>query len=154
MVIIQDFILILVINGNGKKLRFTFQPNGSNSLYNGFIYDNDINLDDTSFINIDHVVTETYTKLLINDQQFYTEYEKSNYTGTENITIFRLVDHDWYYSNGKLKYFKAYINNKLKINLIPCYNVQDGTIGMYDTVEGKFYTNQGTGDFIAGPDVD
>lgn len=154
MVIIQDFILIFLINGDGKKLHFKFQPNGSNSLYNGF-RDNDINLDDTSFINIDHVVTETYTKLLINDKEFYTEYEQSNYMGDENITLFRLVDHIFYYSNGKLKYFRVYIDNKLKIDLIPCYNIQNGAIGMYDIVEGKFYTNQGTGeDFIPGPDVD
>ena len=49
-------------------------------------------------------------------------------------------------------------------NLIPCYSIalvtdvegkqcSSSTIGLYDTVEGKFYTNQGTGEFIAGPDV-
>ena len=52
----------------------------------------------------------------------------------------------------------------LSINLIPCYSTttvtdvngnqcSSGTKGMYDLVEGKFYTNQGTGEFIAGPDV-
>ena len=50
-------------------------------------------------------------------------------------------------------------------NFIPCYSTTavtnidgkqcpSGTRGMYDTVEGKFYTNQGGGaDFIAGPNV-
>lgn len=146
------FYSLISDKGNGKNLLFTFQPNGSNSLYNGF-RDVTIDLGDNNFIKIDHEVTETYTKLLVNDEEFYTEYEKSNYTGTENITIFRLVDHSGYYSNGKLKYFKAYINNELKINLVPCYNKQDGKIGMYDTVEEKLFTNQGTGEFIAGPKV-
>ena len=49
-------------------------------------------------------------------------------------------------------------------NFIPCYStttVTDvngkecpvGTIGLYDTIEGKFYTNQGTGTFEKGADV-
>ena len=138
--------------GIDKKLSFTFQPNGSNSLYNG-IKDVDIDFIDTDFVVIDNEVTETYTKLLINDKEYYMEYEKSNYIGEENITIFRLVDHIHFYSNGKLKYFKVYIENALKINLIPCYSIQDGKVGMYDLVEGKFYTNQGSGEFIKGPDV-
>ena len=32
-------------------------------------------------------------------------------------------------------------------------NVKWELFGLYDTVEGKFYTNKGTGIFIAGPDV-
>lgn len=36
---------------------------------------------------------------------------------------------------------------------VPCYRVADGVIGLYDTVEGKFYTNAGTGSFTKGSDV-
>lgn len=36
---------------------------------------------------------------------------------------------------------------------VPCYRVADGVIGLYDTVEGKFYTNAGTGTFTKGADV-
>ena len=49
-------------------------------------------------------------------------------------------------------------------DFIPCYcttTVTDttnkqcpaGTRGLYDLVTGKFYTNQGTGNFEKGPDV-
>lgn len=38
-------------------------------------------------------------------------------------------------------------------NFVPCYRVSDGVIGLYDTVEGKFYTNAGTGAFTKGADV-
>ena len=38
-------------------------------------------------------------------------------------------------------------------NFVPCYRVADGVIGLYDTVEGKFYTNAGTGAFTKGADV-
>ena len=65
----------------------------------------------------------------------------------------------------RIYYFKVFENNSLVHNYIPCYStttVSDvngkqcpsQTKGFYDTVEGKFYTNQGTGeDFIPGPDV-
>ncbi len=36
-------------------------------------------------------------------------------------------------------------------NLIPARRNSDNTIGMYDTVSGWFFTNAGTGEFIAGP---
>ena len=40
-----------------------------------------------------------------------------------------------------------------QMELYPCYRKSDNEIGMYDIVEGRFYTNQGTGEFIAGPEV-
>ena len=53
----------------------------------------------------------------------------------------------------KLYYFKIYEGEELIRDFIPCYKKEDNTIGMYDTVEGKFYTNAGTGQFIAGPEI-
>ena len=38
-------------------------------------------------------------------------------------------------------------------NLIPCRRKSDNKPGMYDTVSGEFFTNQGTGEFICGPDI-
>lgn len=38
-------------------------------------------------------------------------------------------------------------------DLIPCYRKSDNVAGMYDIVEGKFYTNAGTGEFIVGPEI-
>lgn len=49
--------------------------------------------------------------------------------------------------------FKIYQNNLLVRNFIPCYRIADNEIGMYDTVNGVFYTNAGTGTFIKGADV-
>lgn len=37
--------------------------------------------------------------------------------------------------------------------LIPCYRKSDGVIGLYDAAGGKFYTNEGTGNFTKGPDT-
>lgn len=55
--------------------------------------------------------------------------------------------------NMKIYDLKIYENSDLKINLIPCYRKSDNVIGLYDLVEGKFYTNQGTGTFLKGNDL-
>lgn len=39
------------------------------------------------------------------------------------------------------------------MHLIPCYRITDKAAGMYDTVKNKFYTNNGTGTFVVGGDV-
>jgi hypothetical protein len=44
-------------------------------------------------------------------------------------------------------------NGELFRNFVPCYRKQDGEIGMYDLVNGVFYTNSGSGTFIKGEDV-
>lgn len=38
-------------------------------------------------------------------------------------------------------------------NFVPCYRRTDGVIGLYDTVEGVFYTNLGSGSFTKGKDI-
>lgn len=38
------------------------------------------------------------------------------------------------------------------MNLYPVYRISDNKPGMYDIVNNVFYTNQGTGEFIVGPD--
>lgn len=48
--------------------------------------------------------------------------------------------------------FKAYTNNTLVRDLIPVLD-NDDTPCMYDEVSGEFFYNQGTGEFIAGPEI-
>ena len=50
---------------------------------------------------------------------------------------------------GKIYYGRLYDNGTLMRNFIPAKNAS-GVVGMYDLVEGKFYTNAGTGTFTAG----
>ena len=56
-------------------------------------------------------------------------------------------------SNIKMYYFKLYDNNELIHNFIPARRNSDNKLGMYDTVTKTFFTNAGTGTFIAGPAV-
>lgn len=53
----------------------------------------------------------------------------------------------------KLHSATIYDGDELVRNFIPCYRKSDNKIGMYDTVTDTFYTNQGTGAFLKGNDV-
>lgn len=53
-------------------------------------------------------------------------------------------------AKGRIYYLKIYNSGTLVRNMIPCKN-SSGAVGMYDTVEKKFYANNGTGTFTAGP---
>ena len=47
-----------------------------------------------------------------------------------------------------------YDNGKLVREYIPCYRKSDDVVGLYDVLNDKFYTNQGTGKFTAGAPVE
>lgn len=53
---------------------------------------------------------------------------------------------------GSLKIYSCqiYDNGTLIRDFVPCKTVE-GTVGLYDVVNQAFYTNAGTGSFIAGP---
>lgn len=53
---------------------------------------------------------------------------------------------------GSLKIYSCqiYDNDTLIRDFVPCKTI-DGVIGLYDVVNSVFYTNAGTGSFIAGP---
>ena len=81
-------------------------------------------------------------------------YSGSNITG-KNIYIFASN-----YQNslenifkGKVYCFRIYDNSVLVRNFVPCYRKSDNEIGLYDLVNGVFYTNAGTGTFTKGADV-
>lgn len=56
-------------------------------------------------------------------------------------------------SATKIYGLDVYQGNTLLASLIPCYSLINGDVGMYDTVNHKFYTNAGTGTFLKGADV-
>ena len=52
---------------------------------------------------------------------------------------------------GRIHWFKVYENSVLIFDFIPARRVSDNVVGLYDLVSGHLFTNDGTGDFIAGP---
>ena len=96
-----------------------------------------------------------------------TSLNLSEFSSMKTITVFALksansIDE----RQGNYKLYSLTIGNSegMLRNFIPCYctttvtNVDgdecdSGTIGLYDTVEGKFYTNKGSGTFLKGNNV-
>ncbi len=52
----------------------------------------------------------------------------------------------------KAWWYKVYVGGTLVRDFIPCKN-PSGAVGLYDTVNGTFYGNSGTGVFIAGTEI-
>ena len=152
--------------GGGENYFFT-QTNANNQLYlfygntNVLIYDNFIgrNIWDLDN-NIWHIGSNKITFTSADIQSNFNDYIFS--CTSNNGSTAAKVKHLKLYS------FKIYDNNILVRNFIPCYTtttiansdsnqILANTKGLYDLVEGKFYTNANTEenavDFIAGPEV-
>lgn len=74
-----------------------------------------------------------------------------------SITLFALneIDSGKPVQFGKVQLYslKFYENGVLIRDFVPCYRKRDNEIGLYDLVEGVFYTNAGTGTFLKGQDI-
>lgn len=100
--------------------------------------------------------TFTYhIKDLTNEKEYLAENQSYDLMGdrTDGICISSL--NRVYILNGtnQFYYFRLYKNGKIAFDGIPCYRKSDEEIGLYDLVSKEFYTNQGTGTFTKGPDV-
>ena len=56
--------------------------------------------------------------------------------------------------NMKVYRLKLYENNVLVREYVPCYRKTDNEIGLYELVNSVFYTNNGTGTFNKGNDIE
>lgn len=75
---------------------------------------------------------------------------------TKSLVIMgRVIDGEYKAFNAYNMYLyscKIYEGENLERDYIPVLD-KDGTACLYDKVESKYYYNQGTGDFIAGPEI-
>lgn len=81
-------------------------------------------------------------------------FGQSSFTGSYNLVLFSLNTAgtvDTRRARGKLYSCKIYDNDQIVRNFIPCKN-PSGIVGLYDVVNSQFYSNAGTGEFIAGPE--
>lgn len=91
--------------------------------------------------------------LQVNDNTYSISY---NGMPNNTLKLFASLSTQGNWLNfSKYKMFDFHIseNGTKKLHLIPCYRKSDGEIGLYDIINGKFYTNLGTGEFLKGPDV-
>ena len=136
---------------SGKAIKFNSDDNIHRYVANFYKDNARINIDDESYGNV----------TIDNEYLPYTVYFFAMNSGGQPIS---------FSNNFQIYECKMYSNFEGEIlikNFIPCYatttvtNVdgeicEKGTAGLYDLVEGKFYTNKGDktkGDFVCGPEV-
>ncbi len=92
--------------------------------------------------------------LYFNGNLVYSKTPSSFGTETYSIYLFAANRQGTasYFTQYRLENFKMWNNDVLVGNFIPTKD-SNNVVGMYDTVSGQFFTNAGTGEFIAGPEV-
>lgn len=95
-----------------------------------------------------------YQKMILTESGG-TEYSNPKYSKNKPMTLFCLNRESYQEKYGKFRIArcKIYDEHELERDFIPCYRKSDNEIGMYDLVYREFYTNQGSGTFEKGADV-
>lgn len=106
-------------------------------------------IDSNTITNDTPIYIEASNGFLQVNTSTYHSSKISSYSTTSTLNIF-FRGNTSKISKIKIHYFQIYDNNILVRDFIPVLD-KDGTPCLYDKVENKFYYNQGTGDFIAGP---
>lgn len=96
---------------------------------------------------------EQSNKLIVNDV-LIREVNKTSFQSSVNLYLFanNNLGTPQFVMQGMIWYCKIWDNDVLVRNFISCKNPSN-VAGMYDTVNGVFYTNAGTGTFNTGPVV-
>lgn len=100
-----------------------------------------------TYIGIDDTRIQVTNDTIVDDRTVVV-FARKNDTNASQIDVVK--NEGWW----ACKYFKIYnISGALVRDFIPCYRKSDNEIGLYDLVTKTFFTNQGTGTFLKGPDV-
>lgn len=155
---------------SGRQLLFCSWESGSNKAY--FIErttSNNYNFESTGVTKSASTTTALTTNnkyeidvdlvnnsILINDNKMCTTSGFT--TATRELYLFASNDADegvYVKCSTKLDYLEVYDKNGTLIrNFIPAMRISDFEIGLYDDVNDVFYTNAGSGTFIAGSIID
>lgn len=151
--VIADF----AITGLGSGTTFVFGAQGTDSVrYTLGItsagvfrsdYGTEMTSGKTAVLNTRYKADKNQNVCTVNDSTITSTAQ--TFTGTTNIYLFARSYSSLSYSQIKLYSCKIYSNGTMVRNMIPAKN-SSGTLGLYDTVNGAFYTNAGTGTFTAG----
>ena len=115
---------------------------GGSYIYSNVIYDlkthyqsgqSTITLDNSLYVTN----TSTAGTIVSNNNLFLFARNSTGNVGAQSMTLYSA---------------QIYNGSTLVRDFVPAKN-SSGVVGMYDTVSGQFFTNQGTGDFVAGPTV-
>lgn len=141
----------------GSNGRYAFSYGTDNpSLGSQWGWDRNIHTLKRSKSTHDGATTYSHARVVTLDSvQDYTNADKT-FTCAYNALLFT-------YNNAgshqpakqyTIWYCKCWDDDNLIRDMVPCYVKETSELGMYDLVSGTFYQKQGSGSFIAGPDVE
>jgi len=146
-------------NGGSGKIEYAF--NGSKSSTNWDIRFNGVTYAGNKVSRNDHKYhsrvfmgnSGTTWSLIDLDELTTNTIEISNIavSATTNLFLFAYNNSN-IHDNLRVYSCKIYDEETLVRDFIPCKD-SNNVVCLYDKVEGKYYYNQGTGEFVAGPEV-
>lgn len=121
-----------------------------NGSWNNSYIANGSKLNLNTFYNISTLIDNNKVSITCNDTTNTVNYVSG--TNTKSLYLFcRHATNPQYFAYCKMKYIKMYQDNELICHLIP---VRKGDVGyMFDKISKRLYENNGTGEFILGPDM-
>ncbi len=156
-------------NGNTRNIALGGSSNGFYVGYGGFVSTNRFSLVQGKKVDfITDYVNRTWSVNI--DGVAQTETISSNaiitsFVNTAPLQIFFVKPEDYpddyvnysSFPGVRVYYLRIYEDNSLVHEFIPVRRDSDGVLGMYDLADSNpataFYTNAGTGEFVAGPDM-
>ncbi len=117
----------------------------------GALADPDTNI---SGLNLTERTKISYSNQLFINDELIKEVAIQSFNTNTNAYLFAINNAGTLqnYASMNLYSCQVYDNNVLVRNFIPCKN-SSGTVGLYDSANGVFYSNSGSGTFTAGPDI-
>ncbi|MBO4683275.1 MAG: hypothetical protein J5611_01705 [Alphaproteobacteria bacterium] len=96
--------------------------------------------------------TSTMRSISANNIKLKDGFERSITDGTK-INVFGTQEYTAHNAGANIKLYEMQISKNSRVirNFVPAQRDSDGELGMYDTVSNTFFTNSGTGEFVAGP---
>ena len=91
--------------------------------------------------------------LQVNDEIFSWTGSENTFSSTQQLRLFGVVDASNRYAIINMYGLRISEGDVLIRDFIPAKRNSDNVVGMYDTVSKTFFTNAGSGNFIAGPVV-
>lgn len=136
---------------NSKAFECYTNATGKLEFNYGSQYQTDLaNISVGTKINISHnknniVVTDTNGRTIASHSFNYKAF-----TCPRNLALFAINRSTAIVGQTRIYSCQIYNDTTLALVLVPCYRKSDNIVGLYDLVNGVFYTNAGTGNFAKG----
>lgn len=143
-----------VFGASGSSYANSLMFLGYKDLSKFLSYYNGTRIDYTADISGRHVIDANKNIFTLDGDYTIASYTIATFTSTQNMFLFAYNNNGSAANLGKTRIYSCqiYDNGIVVRDFIPCINESE-KIGLYDAVNGVFYGNAGTGEFVAGDTI-